>query len=149
MQERVEKEPQKLHSRKAIVEHLFGTMKRGWDAGYFLLRGLEKVRGEFSLTALCYNLRRVLNIVGMEKLLAAVGRVLRLWRRLCTALWDREHRQHRFWWGGDRLPSPLCFPARRRERVAGGSQGQQLLSSHTVSRLVGPLVGPLRLWPTG
>ena len=34
---------------------------------------LEKVRAEFSLTALAYNLRRVLNIVGMEELMAAVA----------------------------------------------------------------------------
>lgn len=37
------------------------------------MRGLEKVRAEFSLTALVYNLRRVLNILGMDKLMAAVA----------------------------------------------------------------------------
>ena len=37
------------------------------------MRGLEKVRGEFSLTALGYNLRRVLNIVGSTELMAAVA----------------------------------------------------------------------------
>ena len=42
------------------------------NQGAFLMRGLEKVRAEFSLTALVYNLRRVLNIVGMPKLLAAL-----------------------------------------------------------------------------
>ena len=41
--------------------------------GAFLMRGLEKVRGEFSLTALVYNLRRALNVVGMEGLMAAVA----------------------------------------------------------------------------
>jgi hypothetical protein len=35
------------------------------------MRGLEKVRAEFSMTALAYNLRRVLNIVGLPKLIAA------------------------------------------------------------------------------
>jgi hypothetical protein len=34
------------------------------------MRGLERVRAEFSLTALAYNLRRVLNIVGLPKLIA-------------------------------------------------------------------------------
>jgi len=62
-----------MKRRKALVEHPFGTMKRWWDAGYFLLRGLEKVRAEFSLTVLAYNLRRVLNIVGMAGLMAALG----------------------------------------------------------------------------
>jgi hypothetical protein len=43
------------------------------NQGAFLTRGLEKVRGEFSLTALAYNLRRALNILGMEELMAAVA----------------------------------------------------------------------------
>ena len=42
------------------------------NQGAFLMRGLEKVRGEFSLTALAYNLRRVLNLVTFDKLMAAV-----------------------------------------------------------------------------
>ena len=37
------------------------------------MRGLEKVRAEFSLTALVTNLRRVLNILGMDKMMAAVA----------------------------------------------------------------------------
>ena len=42
------------------------------NQGAFLMRGLEKVRGEFSLTALAYNLRRVLNIVELPKLIGAL-----------------------------------------------------------------------------
>ena len=51
-----------MEQRKALAEHPFGTIKRGMDAGYFLLRGLEKVRAEMSLTVLAYNLKRVINI---------------------------------------------------------------------------------------
>ena len=40
---------------------------------HFLLKGLEKVRTEWSLTTLAYNLKRVLNLVSFEKLMAAVG----------------------------------------------------------------------------
>ncbi len=43
------------------------------NQGAFLMRGLQKARAEFSLTALAYNLRRALNILGMEKLMAAVA----------------------------------------------------------------------------
>jgi hypothetical protein len=43
------------------------------NQGPFLMRGLEKVRAEFSLTALTYNLRRALNILGVETLMAAVA----------------------------------------------------------------------------
>jgi hypothetical protein len=42
------------------------------NQGAFLRRGLEKVRVEFSLTALAYNLRRALNILGVETMMAAV-----------------------------------------------------------------------------
>jgi transposase len=60
-------------ARKEIVEHVFGTL-RNWTHDLFLLRGLAKVRAEFSLSALVYNLRRVLNVVSMQRLLAAVAK---------------------------------------------------------------------------
>ncbi len=41
--------------------------------GAFLMRGLESVRAEFSLTALAYNLRRALNILGLKTMMAAVA----------------------------------------------------------------------------
>lgn len=72
MAERMEKRPELMLQRKSTVEHPYGTMKWWWDGGYFLLRGLEKVRGEFSLMTLAYNLRRVLNVLGVECLLEAL-----------------------------------------------------------------------------
>jgi len=65
--------PALLAQRKALAEHPFGTMKRGMDQGYFLLNGLAKRRGEFSLTVLAYNLKRVFNVVGVPRLLAALA----------------------------------------------------------------------------
>ena len=65
--------PEIFARRKALSEHPFGTMKRGMDQGYFLLKGLRKVRGEFSLTTLAYNLKRVFAIVGVPQLLAALA----------------------------------------------------------------------------
>ncbi|WP_432742305.1 transposase [Methylobacter sp. G7] len=57
-----------MRQRGALVEHPFGTLKRraGWD--HFLMRGLEKSKGEFSLMVLGYNFTRVLNILGMDSL---------------------------------------------------------------------------------
>jgi transposase len=69
----VRSRPEVMKRRKEMVEHPFGTMKRGWDHGYFLMRGLEKVRTEFSLTVLADNLRRVLHLVEMPRLRAALG----------------------------------------------------------------------------
>jgi len=57
-------EPWKVKSRKCIVEHPFGTMKRAFNQGYLLLKGLDRVAGEVGFTMLAYNMRRVLNILG-------------------------------------------------------------------------------------
>ncbi len=61
-----------LGQRREVVEHPFGTIKQWMYQGAFLMRGVEKVRAEFSLTALAYNIRRVLNLVAFDKLMAAV-----------------------------------------------------------------------------
>ena len=73
MAERLKARPEILERRREIVEHPFGSIKQWMNQGAFLMRRLEKVRAEFSLTALVYNLRRALNILGMEKLMAAVA----------------------------------------------------------------------------
>ena len=73
MEQRVRSRPEVMKQRKQLAEHPFGTMQRWWDAGYFLMRGLEKVRTEFGLTVLAYNLRRALNLVEMPRLMAALG----------------------------------------------------------------------------
>lgn len=65
--------PELFARRKELAEHPYGTMKRAMDQGYFLLKGLRKVRGEFSLTALAYNLKRVINLVGVPRLVAALA----------------------------------------------------------------------------
>ena len=72
MQARITQRPNILDQRREIVEHPFGTIKQWMNQGAFLMRGLEKVRAEFSLTALAYNLRRVLNIVAFADLIAAL-----------------------------------------------------------------------------
>lgn len=61
-----------LRTRKEIVEHPFGTIKRNWGYRYFMQTGLEKVKSEFSFIAYIYNLRRVLNIVPMEELMESI-----------------------------------------------------------------------------
>jgi transposase len=66
MRARLLREPEKLALRKGVVEHPFGTMKRAFNQGYLLLRGLRKVSGEVGFTMLAYNIRRVLNILGPE-----------------------------------------------------------------------------------
>jgi hypothetical protein len=50
--------------------HPFGSIKQWMNQGAFLMKGLDNVRAEFSLTALVYNLRRALNILGVEAMMA-------------------------------------------------------------------------------
>ena len=73
MEARVAANPELMKKRKAIVEHPFGTMKFWNDQGHFLLRGLENVKAEFSLTTLAYNMRRVINILGVTRLIEALA----------------------------------------------------------------------------
>ena len=65
---RVAAKPGIVAQRKEIVEHIFGTL-REWGHDKFLCRGLSMVRAEFSLSALVYNLRRALSVVGVHRLL--------------------------------------------------------------------------------
>jgi hypothetical protein len=73
MEQRGRSRPEVMKQRKQLVAQPFGTMKRWWDAGYGLMRGLEQVRTEFSVTVLADNLRRVLHLIEMPRLMAALG----------------------------------------------------------------------------
>lgn len=73
MAARMKAQPWKFKLRKTLAEHPFGTIKRWFGYTHFLLKGLDKVRCEWSLTTLAYNLKRVLNLVSFQKLMAAVG----------------------------------------------------------------------------
>ncbi len=61
-----------LDIRRETVEHPFGSIKQWMNQGAFLMRGLDKARAKFSLTALACNLRRVINLVGVQGLIQAV-----------------------------------------------------------------------------
>ncbi len=73
MAERMRQQPEKFKLRKTLAEHPFGTIKRWFGYTHFMLKGLAKVQCEWSLTTLVYNLKRVLNLVSFQKLMAAVG----------------------------------------------------------------------------
>lgn len=61
-----------LDRRREIVEHPFGSLKQGMNQGAFPMKGLDNVRAEFRLTALVYNLRRALGVLGVETMMVAV-----------------------------------------------------------------------------
>jgi transposase len=59
----------KYRLRQMIVEHPFGTIKRSWGAYYFLTKRKISVSAEISISFLVYNLKRVMNILGIEEIL--------------------------------------------------------------------------------
>jgi transposase len=73
MEERLARAPVVLARRKALVEHPLGTIKTRILTGGFLVRGLPNVGTEVSLAHWAYNFKRVVNIVGVPALLAALS----------------------------------------------------------------------------
>jgi len=64
--QRMKENPTSMADRACLAEHPFGTLKAraGWS--HFLVRGRERVSGEWSLMALLYNFTRVLNLIGLD-----------------------------------------------------------------------------------
>jgi hypothetical protein len=95
MAERVRAHPEIMKQRKELIEHIFGTMKRSMDQGYFLLRTRNKVGAEMSLTVLAYNLKRVIKIVGVKGLIGGLMASLvclwaRIWRWIGVPGWCKR-----------------------------------------------------------
>ena len=72
VQTRLDKNPDAMRVRRSTVEHPFGTLKMRMGATHFLMKTLPKVATEMALHVLGYNFTRVLNIVGIQPLLAAI-----------------------------------------------------------------------------
>jgi transposase len=73
VQRRLDEHPEKMRQRRETVEHPFGTMKARMGATHFLTKTLPKVATEMALCVLAYNLTRVMNIVGIKPLIAAIA----------------------------------------------------------------------------
>jgi transposase len=73
VQERLDANPQAMRRRRETVEHPFGTIKARMGATHFLMKRLPRVATEMALHVLTYNLTRVMNIVGVKPLIAAIG----------------------------------------------------------------------------
>ena len=72
MAKRLAAHPEVMDQRRESVEHPFGSIKQWMGQKDFLTRRIENVRGEFSLTALAYNIRRALTLVGVDGLIQAI-----------------------------------------------------------------------------
>jgi transposase len=72
VQRRLDQHPEKMRQRRETVEHPFGTIKARMGATHFLMKTLPRVAAEMALHVLAYNLTRVMNILGIQPLLAAM-----------------------------------------------------------------------------
>jgi hypothetical protein len=73
VQQRLDANPQAMRQRRETVEHPFGTMKARMGATHFLTKTIPKVAAEMAPSVLAYNLTRVMNIVGIKPLIAAIA----------------------------------------------------------------------------
>ena len=72
VQQRLDENPQAMRQRRETAEHPFATLKMRMGATHFLMKRLPKVAAEMALHVLAYNLTRVMNIIGVRPLLAAM-----------------------------------------------------------------------------
>jgi transposase len=72
VQRRLDEHPEKMRQRRETVEHPFGTIKARMGATHFLMRTMPRVASEMALHVLAYNLTRVMNIIGVQPLTAAI-----------------------------------------------------------------------------
>ena len=72
VQRRLDEHPEKMRQRRETVEHPFGTVKARMGATHFLMKTLRKVATDMALHVLAYNLTRVMNIIGVRQLMAAM-----------------------------------------------------------------------------
>jgi hypothetical protein len=89
MQVRLDRDPEKMRIRRATVEHPFGTLKAWMGPSHFLTRTFDRVSTEMSLHVLAYNLKRVMNIMGVKALIEAIqaliASIIHLFRRIYAA----------------------------------------------------------------
>ena len=75
-QKRLDENPQAMRQRRETAEHPFATLKMRMGATHFLMKRLPKVATEMALHVLAYNLTRVMNIIGVKRLLTAMKECL-------------------------------------------------------------------------
>lgn len=71
---RLEAHPDMMKTRMSLAEHPFGTLKHWMGAAHFLTRGNPRVKTEMSLSVMAYNLKRAINVLGVEKMIEALNK---------------------------------------------------------------------------
>ena len=73
VQARLDQHPENMAMRRQTAEHPFGTIKCWMGATHFLTKRLPKVAAEMALNVLAYNMKRVMEIIGVAGLLEALA----------------------------------------------------------------------------
>ena len=126
-----------MRRRSGIVEHPFGTLKCRAGYRHFLVRGFDKVRGEWSLMALCYNFTRVLNILGFERFVAYMAKAFRSLLRtapqspcmLFSSFWRRSGHISGL---GSKSAASAAFQSANDKRTCPVSSGKSVLPARPV-----------------
>jgi transposase len=71
-QANLKEHPEAMRQRKALAEHPFSTIKQLMGSTHFLMRRLPNVKAEMSLNVLAYNMKRAINVLGTDKIIAAM-----------------------------------------------------------------------------
>ena len=105
VQQRLDENPQAMRTRRETVEHPFGTIKMRLGATHFLMKRLRHVKTEMALSVLAYNLTRVMNIIGIKPLMAAIRESLRLI--------PSNHALMTAWTALTAMGGPICIELRK------------------------------------
>lgn len=89
--QRVQLETEKYRRRQMMSEHPFGVVKRQWGYDHLLMKGLHKTDSEISLIFLCYNLKRIMNIMGIKGIKEALKAFC---RNINTRFWPEIFQLH-------------------------------------------------------
>jgi transposase len=73
VQARLDRNPDKMRVRRQTVEHPFGTIKSWMGSTHFQMKTLKHVGTEMALHVLAYNMKRVMRILGVSGLMAAIN----------------------------------------------------------------------------
>jgi hypothetical protein len=84
VQRRLDEHPEKMRQRRETVEHPFGTIKSWMGYTHFQMKTLKRVGTEMALHVLAYNLKRVMNIIGIRPLIAAMKVAQALSASICA-----------------------------------------------------------------
>ena len=76
MEARLDREPERMRVRRSTVEHPFGTLKIWMGYTHFSMKTLKHVGTEMTLHVLAYNLKRAMNIVGVQQLIEALRAIV-------------------------------------------------------------------------